>query len=151
MCYTVVVFVLFYFFFFSSRRRHTRCALVTGVQTCALPICRRHGGRVGHSRRTRRDDGGPQDLGPRQRYATAVERRGARPIGPTSAAGRAVPLRIAVALHRHRPRRPGPPGGVRDDPARAGTAAFGHPPAVARLKHGPGAPLPGRPTDRERG
>src|SRR3546814_10792958 len=32
-----VLFVLFYFFF-SSRRRHTRCALVTGVQTCALPI-----------------------------------------------------------------------------------------------------------------
>src|SRR3546814_7333320 len=28
------------FFFFSSRRRHTRCALVTGVQTCALPIYR---------------------------------------------------------------------------------------------------------------
>src|SRR3546814_19931852 len=28
-------------FFFSSRRRHTRCALVTGVQTCALPIYRR--------------------------------------------------------------------------------------------------------------
>src|SRR3546814_8798958 len=26
------------FFFFSSRRRNTRCALVTGVQTCALPI-----------------------------------------------------------------------------------------------------------------
>src|SRR3546814_19535170 len=30
--------VLVVFFFFSSRRRHTRCALVTGVQTCALPI-----------------------------------------------------------------------------------------------------------------
>src|SRR3546814_9693811 len=30
-CYSVC-------FFFSSRRRHTRCALVTGVQTCALPI-----------------------------------------------------------------------------------------------------------------
>src|SRR3546814_2130187 len=29
------------FFFFSSRRRHTRCALVTGVQTCALPISSR--------------------------------------------------------------------------------------------------------------
>src|SRR3546814_9210440 len=29
---------MFFFFFFSSRRRHTRCALVTGVQTCALPI-----------------------------------------------------------------------------------------------------------------
>src|SRR3546814_4911093 len=26
-------------FFLSSRRRHTRCALATGVQTCALPIC----------------------------------------------------------------------------------------------------------------
>src|SRR3546814_7932242 len=32
------VFVLSNIFFFSSRRRHTRCALVTGVQTCALPI-----------------------------------------------------------------------------------------------------------------
>src|SRR3546814_16392929 len=37
------MFVVFCFcscsvFFFSSRRRHTRCALVTGVQTCALPI-----------------------------------------------------------------------------------------------------------------
>src|SRR3546814_13363738 len=30
--------LLFLIFFFSSRRRHTRCALVTGVQTCALPI-----------------------------------------------------------------------------------------------------------------
>src|SRR3546814_5126830 len=35
---------VFSFFFFSSRRRHTRCALVTGVQTCALPIlCPLHG------------------------------------------------------------------------------------------------------------
>src|SRR3546814_1350994 len=32
-----LMFIVF-FFFFSSRRRHTRCALVTGVQTCALPI-----------------------------------------------------------------------------------------------------------------
>src|SRR3546814_7982140 len=30
--------IVYYFFFFSSRRRHTSCALVTGVQTCALPI-----------------------------------------------------------------------------------------------------------------
>src|SRR3546814_17264651 len=29
---------LLFVFFCSSRRRHTRCALVTGVQTCALPI-----------------------------------------------------------------------------------------------------------------
>src|SRR3546814_8970493 len=32
------MFFLYLFFFFSSSRRHTRCALVTGVQTCALPI-----------------------------------------------------------------------------------------------------------------
>src|SRR3546814_1231369 len=33
--------MLFYVFFFSSRIRHTSCALVTGVQTCALPILAR--------------------------------------------------------------------------------------------------------------
>src|SRR3546814_10926058 len=32
ICFSILM------FFFSSRRRHTRCALVTGVQTCALPI-----------------------------------------------------------------------------------------------------------------
>src|SRR3546814_2906115 len=37
-------------FFFSSRRRQTRCALVTGVQTCALPICGLFGA-IGRSRR----------------------------------------------------------------------------------------------------
>src|SRR3546814_1173790 len=35
--YSVICILIF---FFSSRRRHTRCALVTGIQTCALPICR---------------------------------------------------------------------------------------------------------------
>src|SRR3546814_4720504 len=35
---------LHFSFFFSSRRRHTRCALVTGVQTCALPIFTRMAG-----------------------------------------------------------------------------------------------------------
>src|SRR3546814_10529226 len=35
-------------YFFSSRRRHTRCALVTGVQTCALPIYGVHIGTVDH-------------------------------------------------------------------------------------------------------
>src|SRR3546814_9987420 len=38
MLVIVCFFVLLFDFFFSSRRRHTRCALVTGVQTCALPI-----------------------------------------------------------------------------------------------------------------
>src|SRR3546814_3641029 len=40
MCLVAYCFCCFFFFFFSSRRRHTRCALVTGVQTCALPISR---------------------------------------------------------------------------------------------------------------
>src|SRR3546814_3588127 len=44
LCFLVFYLLLYgvcFFFFFSSRRRHTRCALVTGVQTCALPIlCR---------------------------------------------------------------------------------------------------------------
>src|SRR3546814_8489550 len=34
----VMLYLCYVCFFFSSRRRHTRCALVTGVQTCALPI-----------------------------------------------------------------------------------------------------------------
>src|SRR3546814_20720103 len=44
-----IFFILFFLvdvlfvFFFSSRRRHTRCALVTGVHTCALPISRHTG------------------------------------------------------------------------------------------------------------
>src|SRR3546814_14645947 len=48
---TLVMFCFYSFcrlFFFSSRRRHTRCALVTGVQTCALPIS------TAASRRSRR-------------------------------------------------------------------------------------------------
>src|SRR3546814_8250893 len=36
--YMYVIICIFVYFFFSSRRRHTICALVTGVQTCALPI-----------------------------------------------------------------------------------------------------------------
>src|SRR3546814_2701336 len=38
MCMLVIWVQEFVVIFFSSRRRHTRCALVTGVQTCALPI-----------------------------------------------------------------------------------------------------------------
>src|SRR3546814_6254870 len=60
------------FFFFSSRRRHTRCALVTGVQTCALPICRcdealwpawRQGGENRLCGRRRRDHRAGRDAG----------------------------------------------------------------------------------------
>src|SRR3546814_1703428 len=61
--------VLVMLFFFSSRRRHTRCALVTGVQTCALPIylCRRRGG-------TRRDPPAP----PAFSQVPGLPRRGGR-------------------------------------------------------------------------
>ena len=38
-CVICRYFFFFFFFFFSSRRRHTRYISVTGVQTCALPIC----------------------------------------------------------------------------------------------------------------
>src|SRR3546814_9280247 len=38
LCVFFLVLYTVYYFFFASRRRHTRCALVTGVQTCALPI-----------------------------------------------------------------------------------------------------------------
>src|SRR3546814_14070092 len=38
VCVAEATFRCILLFFFSSRRRHTRCALVTGVQTCALPI-----------------------------------------------------------------------------------------------------------------
>src|SRR3546814_10377196 len=43
--------MIYFVFFFSRRRRDTICALVTGVQTCALPICygeRTTGGEIGY-------------------------------------------------------------------------------------------------------
>src|SRR3546814_2948598 len=71
-------------FFFPSRRRHTRCALVTGVQTCALPICRAllegRGGAGGV--RFSADRVGRMELA--GRYACA--RRGDHPV-PYRAAG----------------------------------------------------------------
>src|SRR3546814_8361841 len=51
--YVCLYFYLCLCFFFSSRRRHTRCALVTGVQTCALPICEAKTGSVDGLRRRR--------------------------------------------------------------------------------------------------
>src|SRR3546814_14907480 len=86
------------FFFFSSRRRHTICALVTGVQTCALPIC------LCQSQPDRRD-----------RRLAAVRR--ARPVGDGAEGGRpalSAPLRRGkVDLDRH-------PGGGRECGAAGG-------------------------------
>src|SRR3546814_5695558 len=48
--YSSVIHVIVLLFFFSSRRRHTRCVVVTGVQTCARPIYEdnyRNNGRAG--------------------------------------------------------------------------------------------------------
>src|SRR3546814_2124471 len=53
------------FFFFSSRRRHTRCALVTGVQTCALPISARQAAREQEEKRRQEQI----DLSERKRVA----------------------------------------------------------------------------------
>src|SRR3546814_4470096 len=52
-------------FFFSSRRRHTRCALVTGVQTCALPISKVYPTSriaVSHAHQTSPGKGSPHQL-----------------------------------------------------------------------------------------
>src|SRR3546814_11956000 len=56
------------YFFFSSRRRHTRCALVTVVQTCALPISAEgHHGNLGE--RAPLQQGVYLVVGRRDRYA----------------------------------------------------------------------------------
>src|SRR3546814_10857694 len=79
-----------YFFFFSSRRRHTRCALVTGVQTCALPISL-----------VRLPQGGTDENGLRDSVMIIT-----RELGDTAAA-------LTEALN------PGSPGGVTVTPAEA--------------------------------
>src|SRR3546814_7721351 len=68
-------------FFFSSRRRHTRCALVTGVQTCALPIlpATSPSGWIGPREAPRRETHGPcrDDL---REHGRNCVRRGQEPV-----------------------------------------------------------------------
>src|SRR3546814_6783171 len=75
--------------FFSSRRRHTRCALVTGVQTCALPISQsaaRHGPYTIHHGRPRSTIHYPSGTGCRDRTGlTRCRRRAARSTRGTAA------------------------------------------------------------------
>src|SRR3546814_1921367 len=75
-------------FLFSSRRRHTRCALVTGVQTCALPIY------LGN--RLHRAEGGVAlILGPEQHIQILWQL-----IGGLRGCGRAAPCRRGAQQHR---------------------------------------------------
>src|SRR3546814_6896846 len=66
--YILVRVYLYFFFFFSSRRRHTRCALVTGVQTCALPIS-------SSAAPSRPAPGSTRTRSPARRIARSEERR----------------------------------------------------------------------------
>src|SRR3546814_10202615 len=85
----VVLYVLFFFFLFSSRRRHTSCALVTGVQTCALPIyrppraalSRREISADHHRHRPRDDCGDRQCQGALHRSRGPVRRSEERRVG----------------------------------------------------------------------
>src|SRR3546814_9203914 len=96
-CYVFLIVIAseYYAFFFSSRRRHTRCALVTVFQTCALPIfvILEHGGglatvlaglatldaRVGQKLMA----GGPIGrMGPNQRELTLEIRKNGEPVNP---------------------------------------------------------------------
>src|SRR3546814_12081282 len=69
-------------FFFSSRRRHTRCALVTGVQTCALPIYR-DSHLVGHAGVRPNNSFKPNLL----RYTKAMAEKACHGFGSTTQVG----------------------------------------------------------------
>src|SRR3546814_790661 len=62
--YSLFVYFFFFVFFFSSRRRHTICALVTGVQTCALPIFLLRCGGVGQCAARESPGAASRDLPP---------------------------------------------------------------------------------------
>src|SRR3546814_5139080 len=71
-------------FFFSSRRRHTMCALVTGVQTCALPIS----ARLFHCESSDRARGGWWSDRGCCRWAGGCGERGLPVLGPGPVAGK---------------------------------------------------------------
>src|SRR3546814_2305551 len=131
MCSSLCLFLDFwcvFFCFFSSRRRHTRCALVTGVQTCALPISSEDIASV-----VSRWTGIPVDKmleGEREKLLQMEEEIGKRVIGQSDAV-----KAVSAAVRRARaglqdPNRPlgsflflGPTGvGKRSEERRVGTA-----------------------------
>src|SRR3546814_6301722 len=91
LIFTVAIFLLVSLaslsvFFFSSRRRHTRCALVTGVQTCALPIFlpRRHRGLFRRRRSAGRRGDRFRKSAPIRATAPHRERLSGRTLTPAS-------------------------------------------------------------------
>src|SRR3546814_10426667 len=103
----VMCVLVLFLFFFSSRRRHTRCALVTGVQTCALPIWR-HG--QSHSGAVREAE--PQEAP----GVVAVEDLHPRRVENTSAMGELVHREVVMPVSFQEAR---PTVGKRDVPAEA--------------------------------
>src|SRR3546814_18050297 len=77
----ISIICLIFFFFFSSRRRHTRCALVTGVQTCALPILRLPNVPTSRRAGTRPGNGRPSRT--INREGTMTDRDPRKPLRPT--------------------------------------------------------------------
>src|SRR3546814_14237782 len=95
--------MLFVFlFFFSSRRRHTRCALVTGVQTCALPIseahslARRRARTAAPARRTRRTALPAHHLPPHRRLTRRCCTRDRKSV----VSGKSVSVRVDLGGRR---------------------------------------------------
>src|SRR3546814_17650205 len=109
-CFTLI----FYIFFFTSKRRHTRCALVTGVQTCALPIP----GPSGSARRSPRCR--------RARAPATIRGAGGGAAPHVPAHGRPMPDRTArpeteAPAHRLRPQGSGVPAATPCHPDRSDT------------------------------
>src|SRR3546814_11311168 len=132
------------FFFFSSRRRHTRCALVTGVQTCALPICRPDAAAISAALAALR-----QRLGDRLSCSAAVREQHGRdesyhtPLPPDAVAFVDTPEAVAAVVVCCAPRRPPITSyGAPSPPGHSGAAAAGVPVAPLSAKPRPPAPTP---------
>src|SRR3546814_16256533 len=99
LCVYTLSCVFCLFFFFSSRRRHTRCALVTGVQTCALPIWlhpRAHGAVLEGQQGQGRTGAGQGQAGARQARGDEGKGLGARETT------RAAPAQQGRLIRQHR-------------------------------------------------
>src|SRR3546814_6420962 len=96
------------YFFFSSRRRHTSCALVTGVQTCALPISRGFSllflGRLGDKIIAARDPRGGESA--QQCRASGGERAASRIDGAHNFAAVSAALRSTPPPNKSAPPSP---------------------------------------------